>query len=85
MENAAKQEICTKTFPEIWESLSKHERSFLRYQLKKNGCANTDMTIWNWGKDKKRPTSAVVKSAISKTITTFIGKKTSPDTLFPER
>ena len=85
MESATKQDLCTKTFPQIWESLNRQERDFLRYQLKKNGCAGTDMTIWNWSKDKKRPGNDLVKATISKIVGNFIGRRTTPETLFPER
>ena len=80
-----KKEIAreARSFPQIWESLSKPEREELTRQFYLNKCCRARQTIWNWGKGKTKPSEPLVQDKISKVVSSFLGQTISSSALFP--
>ena len=77
------KKIETKTFNEIWLGLNADEKNELSRRLLLARCCTTYQTIWNWGSGKVQPSAPLVRATIANTVSKFIGKKTSPQILFP--
>ncbi len=75
----------TRTFSEIWKSLTRTEQENLKNALLVKGCTTTRQTINNWANDKKRPSLLPVKKAVAQVVSKVIGSRVSGETLFPAR
>lgn len=88
-----KKRIDTRTFPEIWKSLSaNYEQPELRHRLIASRCCSTPQTIWNWANGNTRPTEVLVLQKISEVVSDFLTSlsttgsvKANYQTLFPSR
>ena len=70
------------SLPAIWATLTKSEKSRLTAAL----IAETEVsyaTTWNWTTGKYYPSSKPVREAAAATISKFIGRELTADTLFP--
>ena len=74
-----------RTFPIIWANLTATEKENITYELLKAKCTKTRQTIWNWGKDKARPSSPLIKQAIAKVVGNVLNIRCFGETLFPPR
>ena len=78
-----KCDIETRTFPEIWASLSQGEREDLTLRLYAAKCCRTRQSIWEWGSGRVKPGAPLIRDAVAKTVSKFTGRKSTPQTLFP--
>lgn len=83
MQRKQKCEIETRTFPQIWDSLSQDERDDLTLRLYAAKCCRTRQSIWEWASGKGQPGAMLVRDTVAKTVSKFIGRKSTPQTLFP--
>jgi len=75
----------TRSFPEIWATLSKNEKEEVTYQIIKDRCAMARQTVWNWATGKTQPTSPIVRNAVANAVGRALGSKPNGNTLFPAR
>lgn len=88
-----KKVIDTRSFPEIWKSLSAdYEQPELRHSLIVNRCCSTPQTIWNWANGNTQPTEPLVLQKIAEVVSKFLSARSSKgpievkyQTLFPAR
>ena len=75
--------IDSRSFQEIWKSLSQDEKSDLALKLYNSKCCTTYQTIWNWGTGKTRP-AALAREVAASVVGRFIGTRCLGSVLFPE-
>lgn len=71
-----------RSFPEIWESMTKNQQWQLKMVLEYR-CAITPQTVWNWGNNKSQPSTPEEMKRIANAIRRSTGLKVYPETLFP--
>ena len=74
----------TRTFPEIWGSLSSDERDDLAVKLFNAKCCRTRQSIWEWSTGRVSPNAPLIRETVAKTVSKFTGKKATPSILFPK-
>lgn len=75
--------IETRTFTEIWKSLTAQEREDLQYSLMVAKVAKTRQAIFYWGTGQRTPGNVLVREKIALVISRKTGKKCTANTLFP--
>ncbi len=76
-----KESVDTRTFPEIWETLSVAEQTELRYELTRNGdCSRTTVYYWSKG---VIPASIALRKKVADKMRRLLGLSVSHITLFP--
>ena len=71
----------TRTFPEIWKSLTTAQQDHLRSDL--TGCLKvTSAAVWYWYNGQRRP-DYLRRKEIARLTSAVIGRKCHPDLLFP--
>ena len=78
-----KSVIDTRTFPEVWKSLTPLEQGFLRHSLMCTTTA-TRQTICNWINGGK-PVYQKTRSIVAATINRVFHMNTKKEFLFPEK
>lgn len=73
----------TRTFGEIYRSLTIPDRQELFRQMHIANVCCTRQTMWNWANGKSRPAQRLVLTATAKVVGRFLGRTVSPVTLFP--
>ena len=73
----------TRTFQQIWKSMSQQEQEDLTLRLYNANACRTRQTIWNWANGKVRPSHPVVRETVAKVVGKAIGSRVSPYSLFP--
>lgn len=73
----------TKSFQEIWATLSTAERDELSIKFFQKKCCKTRQTVWNWGAGATTP-HPLVRDAVCALVSKAIGQKCFSNTLFPE-
>lgn len=74
-----------RSFPEIWESLTKDRRDELHLRLLNAKVMKAPNTLRYWSLGKTAPASPVIKKEIARVVGNFLGKKINYATLFPSR
>ena len=74
----------TKSFPEIWATLSEREKDDLCLKLYQKKCCKSRQAIRYWGSGSRKPSSELVRNAIAEVVSKAIGAKCFSHTLFPE-
>ena len=77
--------VDSRTFPALWNDLTKPQQELLGYQLIRKGCTTTRQTVWNWATGKSRPATAISRNSVVKVIENSLGIRTYAETLFPAR
>ena len=75
----------TKSFHEIWESLTPDQQDDLTADLFKAKCCKTRQAIWWWHTGKKQPINPLIRETIAKVVSKAIGERVFPHTLFPKK
>lgn len=78
------QETNTKTFSEIYSSLTEGQRADLRLRLV-IALGVKDNTLWNWGSGKTNPINQKHREVCAEVLSDVIKQELSPETLFPCR
>ena len=73
----------TKTFPEIWSTLTSSEQDDLCIKFYQRKCCKSRQAIYLWSKGQRKPTNPMVRDAIAAIVSKVVGAKCFPDTLFP--
>jgi len=73
----------TKTFPQIWETLTPGEKDDLCIKFYQRKCAKSRQGVWFWAKGMRKPQNPLVRDTIADIVSKFIGEKCFADTLFP--
>lgn len=84
MQMYQKENVETRSLPEIWGSLTSSQREDLAYSLVTARCTKTRQTIWNWTSGKTQPQSPLVRNEVAKCVGRIIGARVMPGTLFPD-
>lgn len=82
MQRNEKESIETRSFPEIYKSLTDYEKSKLLAEFVKSSCLGTNQTFWSWGTGKTKPNHPLVIEKVADVLGKFLGKKVLPKTLF---
>lgn len=83
MQSNTKLDTNTRTFPEIWATMSSQERDDLALALYNAKCCKSRQAIWNWANGKRQPNSPLVKDTVAKVVGKAIGSRVFSHTLFP--
>ena len=83
MQEYEKSNTEAKTFPEIWSGLDRIRKNKLSRELFKAKCCLSRQSIWEWGSGAVQPRQEIVRDAVAKTVSKFLGIKTTPEALFP--
>jgi len=81
MQMYVKENSDTRTFPEIWETLSIAEQQELRYELTRRGDC-TRASVYNWSKGVC-PISIALRKKVAEKINKLFGLNVSHLNLFP--
>lgn len=84
MQNKEIIQTNTKSFPEIWATLSEDEKDELRLKFYQRKCCKTRQAISYWVTGQRRP-SPLVRETIAGIVSKSIGAKCYAHTLFPSR
>ncbi len=71
----------TRTFQEIWESMTTAQRDHLRSDLT-GRLKVTTAAVWYWYKGQRRP-DYTCRKEIARLTSAVIGRRCHPDLLFP--
>lgn len=71
----------SRTFPEIWASMTTAQRDHLRRDLK-DRLKVTRAAVWYWYNGQRRP-DYLRRKEIARLTSNVIGRKCHPDLLFP--
>ena len=74
--------IDARTFPEIWGTLTDHQRENLRFAIYVN-LRISPQTLWNWRHGKRTPNWANQKE-LARLTSIVTKKRCSPELLFPK-
>ena len=74
----------TKSFPEIWVTLSETEKDDLCIKLYQKKCCRSRQAIRYWASGSRKPSSPLVRSAIADVVSKQVGARCLAETLFPE-
>ena len=77
------KEIDTRTFPELWQSLSPAEQGEVRYQIMRDTLC-TRQSVHNWA-NGATPIYRDIRIKVAKSITKVLGLNVSHLLLFPDR
>lgn len=83
MTNENKENVDTRTLPEIWKSLNAQEQEDIRIGLIMARTAKSRQAIHYWCTGQRRPSSDLVKERVAIVVSRIIKKKTYGKTLFP--
>lgn len=73
-----------RTFPEVWETLTRAERRTLKVELvKAMGC--TTNAVWFWSKGTYSPNSKLDRDKVAQVVSKFLGRRCFAHTLFPNK
>lgn len=75
--------VCTKSFPEIWATLSEQQKDDLSIKFYQKKCCKTRQTVWNWANGVKP--IPLAQEAIATILTKALGEKVYAHTLFPAK
>lgn len=81
--NMQEQEIDSRSFPEIWASLTRGERNDLTIEIYKARCCSSYQTICNWAHGRQKP-KPVISKEVASVVSRFLKKRILRGTLFPE-
>ena len=73
----------TRSFPEIWATLSKDERDDLSLKFFQKKCCLSRQAVFYWGSGERIPGSPLVRETIAQIVSKTLGTKVYPQTLFP--
>ena len=73
----------TKSFPEIWQTLSSDEKDNLCILIFQRKCCKSRQAIRQWGAGNRTPRNPIVRDAIAIAVSKAIGQKCYSHTLFP--
>ena len=74
----------TKSFPEIWATLSETEKDDLCIKLYQRKCCKSRQAIRYWGAGARKPSNQIVRNAIAEVVSKQLGAKCYAHTLFPD-
>lgn len=74
-----------RSFPEIWATLSSDEKDELVYELIRTKCCKTRTAILMWARGERRPSNALTRDVIARSIGKTLGLRVFGTTLFPAR
>ena len=75
----------TRTFGQIWATLSSSQRDDLSIEIYKSRLCQTRQTINNWVNGRSRPAVPLIKDRLAQLVSRTIGSRVIGDTLFPQR
>ena len=75
----------TKSFPEIWATLTGDERDALAIKFYQKKCCKTRQAVFYWATGQRVPATPLVRDVVAELVSKAIGEKVYANTLFPER
>lgn len=85
MQSKENKPVDTRSFGEIWLTLSHDEKLELTRKLFLNDVCITRQTIWGWATGRYKPKQRLVMNSLVRVLGRFLGRTVSAHTLFPER
>ena len=82
MQSKENNPIDTRSFPEIFNHLTKSQQQDLTIRLYNAKACTVRQTIFKWAHGTI-PGNGAVRDTVAKVVSKFIGTKTPSDTLFP--
>lgn len=82
MQNYIKPDTDTRTFQQIWNSLTSAEQSSLRGDIREK-LGFSRQTVYDWHKNGASPKSLALRKVVCRIVNKNLGLKTHYLTLFP--